>query len=94
MRTSTLAMRAIREEKMRRFALRHFRRIEWYASLLGMAGMGHLLLWQLDRWHADLGLGIAFLLVFLMALVKSYLGHIASGIPFWPSRRKRRHGGK
>ncbi|HEX5243403.1 MAG TPA: hypothetical protein VFW23_09110 [Tepidisphaeraceae bacterium] len=75
---------------MRQFALRHARRIWWYASLLGVAGLGHLLFWQLDHWHDGLGLGIAFLLVFMMAVTKIYLEHIASGIRFWPRRRQRR----
>jgi len=73
---------------MRRIALRHARRNWWYASLLGAAGLGHLLFWQLDHRHNGLGLGIAFLLVFLMAVTKGYLEHVASGIPFWPRRRR------
>jgi len=31
---------------------------------------------------------MAFLLVFLMAVTKGYLEHVASGIPFWPRRRR------
>jgi len=30
------------------------------SSLLGAAGLGHLLFWQLDHWHNGLGLGNGF----------------------------------
>lgn len=74
---------------MRQFTLRHFRGIEWCVSLIGFAGLGHLSLLLLDHWIDGLGIIVALLLVFLMAVIKIYLHHIISGIPFWPKRRIR-----
>ena len=76
---------------MRQFALRHFRRIEWCVGLVGFAGLGHLALAGLDHWVDGLGIIVALLLVFLMAVIKIYLHHIISGIPFWPRRRTGSH---
>ncbi len=52
---------------MKRFALKHFDRIQWYVSLMGMLGLGHLVLSRLDPARGGIGILVASSLVLLMA---------------------------
>jgi hypothetical protein len=57
-----------------------FREIEWYASLIGAAGLGYLILFTL-KCAVPLAMG----LVFFAACVKTYLGVLVDGRPIVPS---------
>jgi hypothetical protein len=73
---------------MRTFIKNHVSRINWYVSLAGMAGLGHLTFWEIDHKWPGTGLVISFCLVFCMACSKIYLDHVVTDASFWPRRKR------
>jgi hypothetical protein len=61
------------------YTRRHAVHINWYASLLGAAGLGYLLLHKLE-----FAIPVSMALVFWMACTKVYLFHLVDGQPFVP----------
>jgi hypothetical protein len=66
--------------RVNHYARSHAFYINWYVSLLGAAGLGHLVLQKLQS-----GLMLSIALVMSMACVKSYIFQVTSGRPVVPT---------
>ena len=63
---------------MRDFTRRHLYTIHWYASIAGMAGIGHWRLATLDLHFPGAGLLTAVGFTLVRACAKLYLFHVAA----------------